>query len=336
MDQAVSFDNGAITLEHLKDCDLKHLPFETPAEIERYWTLAAECIKSDFVIEGGTPRVDIDMEDNPTCKLPAEIIQMEQASCAGDVAAAEDVYHEWLAKPQDSERAHINHFASSFAIAMAHGHVSIASYLLRVGVPMNYRHFELAIEHKSYAFLQLYLDYGYNINESPDWATPPPLFQAFQDDALTRWLLDHDADPNAQCVLDLTPLSIAMCYAPFPTIEMLFRYGGSIEHGQLLHHAVRRVLADRVKVVNYILDMGPPINDIMYQNQPYNYSLQEDFGIGTALHGAAEHGYLDVVELLLARGADPLAKDAKGKLPIERARREGRKEIVNFLLPLSS
>ena len=127
-----------------------------------------------------------------------------------------------------------------------------------------------------------------------------------------------------------------MCYAPFSTIEMLFRYGGSIEHEQLLHHAVRRALADRIKVVNYILDMDPPINDIMYQHQPYSYSLQEDFGIGTALDGAAELGFLDVVELLLERGADPLAKDAKGKLAIERARRESQEKIVDLLLPLSS
>ena len=40
---------------------------------------------------------------------------------------------------------------------------------------MNHGHVELAIEQKSYSFLQLYLDHGYNINEPLDWATPPPL-----------------------------------------------------------------------------------------------------------------------------------------------------------------
>ena len=107
-----------------------------------------------------------------------------------------------------------------------------------------------------------------------------------------------------------------------PTIETLFRYGGFIEHGRLLHRAVRRALTDRVQVVTYILDMSLPINDIMDQHRPYSYSLQEDFDIKTALHGAAELGYLDLVELSLARGADPLAKDAKGELAIKRARRE--------------
>ena len=78
--------------------------------------------------------------------------------------------------------------------------------------------------------------------------------------------------------MDLASLPIAVCYAPFPAIEMLFRYGGSIEHGELLNHAVRRALADRVKVAAYILDMGPPINDVMYQHESYNYSLKGDFG----------------------------------------------------------
>ena len=106
--------------------------------------------------------------------------------------------------------------------------------------------------------------------------------------------------------------------------------------GKPLHHAVRRVLADRVKVVNYILDMGPPINDVMYQNRPYSHRLREDFGIGTALHGAAEDGYLDEVELLLLRGADPMAKDAKEELAIDRTQREGREDVVELLLPFSS
>ena len=281
MEMTASHHNEVVKSEYLDDSDSKNLPFDTPADIERYWTLAAQHIKSDFVIEGGTPLVDVDLEDKPPRKLLTEIVQMELASASGYLAAVEAVYQLWQATPQDHERAQIEHFASSFAVAMAHDQVSVASYLFKARVPMNHGHVELAIEQKSYSFLQLFLDYGYNINESPDWTTPRPLLWvlklllrgistksplAFQDEALTRWLLDRGANQNVQCVLDLTPLSIAMCYAPFSTIEMLFRYGRSIELGQLLHHAVRRVLADRIKVANYILDMGPPINDIMYQH----------------------------------------------------------------------
>ena len=57
---------------------------------------------------------------------------------------------------------------------MAHDQLSVASYLLKVGVPMNHGHVELAVEQKSYSLLQLYLDHVYYTNELHDWATPPP------------------------------------------------------------------------------------------------------------------------------------------------------------------
>ncbi|KAL9101390.1 MAG: hypothetical protein Q9163_003348 [Psora crenata] len=37
--------------------------------------------------------------------------------------------------------------------------------------------------------------------------------------------------------------------------------GGSIEHGQLLHFAAKRVLPDRIKVLEYLLDKGASINE---------------------------------------------------------------------------
>ena len=80
MDQTPSHHNTIVKFEYLEDSDLKNLPFDTPADVERYWTLAAERIKSDVVIESGSPLADIDLEDNPPCKVPAEIIQMALAS----------------------------------------------------------------------------------------------------------------------------------------------------------------------------------------------------------------------------------------------------------------
>ncbi len=74
----------------------------------------------------------------------------------------------------------------------------------------------------------------------------------------------------------------------------------------------------------------------MYQNRLDCYDQFKYFGIGTPLHEAAEQGKQDVVELLLAEGADPLIKDAKGELAIERAQRAGHSAVVKQLLPLSS
>ena len=161
---------------------------------------------------------------------------------------------------------------------------------------------------------------------------------ALHDEKLTEWFLSHGADPNAECGsgLDLTPLSVAVSEAPFAVILLLFAHGGSVEHGQLLHYAVRRNSTDRVKVLEYIINKGAPINNVMYQNRLGCYYHQMAFGVGTPLHEAAEEGKLEMVELLLSRGADPLIKNARGRLAIERAERYGHTAIVERLRALSA
>ena len=72
----------------------------------------------------------------------------------------------------------------------------------------------------------------------------------------------------------------------------------------------------------------------MYQDRLDCYDQFRYFGIGTPLHEAAEEGKSDIVELLLAEGADPLVRDAKGDLAIDRARRAGQSAVVKKLLPL--
>lgn len=139
-----------------------------------------------------------------------------------------------------------------------------------------------------------------------------------QDLSLTEWFLDHGADPNAACVLDITPLSAAVEAAPIAVIELLFSHGGSITTGQLLHYAVRRNLPDHRAVVELILNKGAPVNRIMYQDL-HCYYLQRAFALGTPLHEAAALGKLETVKLLLERGASPLIRDSLGDTPRERA-----------------
>lgn len=67
---------------------------------------------------------------------------------------------------------------------------------------------------------------------------------AVKDVDLTAWFLAHGADPNASCMLGLTPLTFAIRDADLSVIEMLFAHGGDVQQGYLLHAAVSRERAN--------------------------------------------------------------------------------------------
>ena len=158
---------------------------------------------------------------------------------------------------------------------------------------------------------------------------------AIKDTRLTLWFLSHGADPNATCGLDITPLSIAVRDAPFEIIRTLFDHGGSIEHGQLLHFAAIRGLPDRIDVLSYLLDKGAPINSVMYEHSVDSYEQEKLSGLGTPLHSAAATGCLEMVDMLLSSGANPLTENSRGKLAIEEAEYHGWNKVADRLRPLS-
>jgi len=51
----------------------------------------------------------------------------------------------------------------------------------------------------------------------------------------------------------------------------------------------------------------------------------------TPLHSAVERGQADIVELLVAKGADVTAKDRQGRTALTIAERKGHTEIVELL-----
>lgn len=63
---------------------------------------------------------------------------------------------------------------------------------------------------KSKPIMQLFVDYGWPINQKLGWYDPPALAYAVEDEDLTTWFLTNGASPNAKCKLDKTPLSAAM------------------------------------------------------------------------------------------------------------------------------
>ncbi|KAF7131024.1 hypothetical protein CNMCM5793_003959 [Aspergillus hiratsukae] len=240
---------------------------------------------ADSALVLGSPRCVFDPTYYAELRSP-EFQQLKVASEQGNLEQVRNIF--------ESNQLSKDTFIYSLARAQQNSHIS-------------------AVEKRQYDFLDLFLEHGYNINEPINWTTPSVLIRSFDDERLCKWLLEHGADPNAQCLLDLTPLSVAVQLAPFTIIKLLFEHGGSIKHGQLLHYAVRRDRDDYLYVLAFLLDKGPRVNQVMYDNHPVSYEHQKPFGIGTPLHEAAAMGKMDVVDLLISRGADPSVRDARGR-----------------------
>lgn len=146
---------------------------------------------------------------------------------------------------------------------------------------------------------------------------------------MAAWLLDHGADPNQQCVIDFTPLSLAVETAPISVIQLMLRHGGDARKGQLLHHAVKRN-SDNIAVLSLLIEKGADINSTMYKDYP-SWALFYFMGLGTALHKAAELGKVDVVHYLISEGANLDIKDANGHTALECAKMSDRWEVIQAL-----
>ncbi|KAI2722497.1 hypothetical protein CBS147332_3426 [Penicillium roqueforti] len=116
---------------------------------------------------------------------------------------------------------------------------------------------------------------------------------SYHDADLTMWFLAHGANPNQRCGKDRTPLSTAFQVASFEIIQKLLEHGVDVFQGQVLHYAARRRLDDRLQVLDFLLEKGLPINNIMFLYSDDYYANMFD-GIGTPLHYAADAGLLDL------------------------------------------
>jgi ankyrin repeat protein len=135
----------------------------------------------------------------------------------------------------------------------------------------------------------------------------------------TRELLTEDRSrANAFAGDGFTPLGLAAFFKRPDAVRVLLEHGAdpapaSRNQGAFtpLHSAVANDAGPSVlAIVRALLDAGAPVN------------ARSGSG-GTPLHTAAFTGDAEVVELLLARGADPRIPSNDGKTPIDLARDRG-------------
>ncbi|KAK3635925.1 hypothetical protein LTR56_014463 [Elasticomyces elasticus] len=260
------------------------------------------------------------------------LARIEAAATAGDLEAVKDVFENAKTGSLGGTCTQTTKVSAGSALFLAvqHGWKDIVEYLLSEGMTVHATHIKVATNNRDTTVLELLFRHGWDINKPLHSGHPPALALAVEDPALVSWFLAHSADPNARCVMDITPLSAAVESASLPTIQQLFDHGASVLRGQLMHYAVVRRLSDRLQIMEYLLSKHPSLSlsKVMYEDEPYCFESKKYFGLGTPLHDAAASGHLDAVQFLLAHGSDASVKDSLGRLAIERARQYKHDSVV--------
>ncbi|KAJ5191278.1 uncharacterized protein N7498_010263, partial [Penicillium cinerascens] len=213
--------------------------------------------------------------------------------------------------------------------AIKRNSVLFVKELLHRGMPVDPLYALEAIKVKAKDILETFLGNGWDINQPMSELKPPVLGYTVTDEEMTAWLLDHKADPNRQCVIDLTPLSLAVESAPISVIRLILSRGGDVRKGQLLHHAIERQ-SDAIDVLNLLIEKGAPINATVYEDYP-SWALFPFMGLGTPLHRALERRRGDVARYLISKGANQNTKDAQGRVPLECAQMTNQLDVIEAL-----
>jgi hypothetical protein len=131
--------------------------------------------------------------------------------------------------------------------------------------------------------------------------------------------------------MDVSPVSVAVRVASMSTIKLLLERCSGIQGGQLLHFATEREAEDAVEVIELLLNLGCPVDSIMFQDDPRSWMEWRLVESGTPLFTAVKNGKTEIVKFLLSRGADPTRRSTKGRTPLEVAEGNGYSSIVDLL-----
>ncbi|KAK1144449.1 hypothetical protein N8T08_005320 [Aspergillus melleus] len=149
---------------------------------------------------------------------------------------------------------------------------------------------------------------------------------------MAQLLLDHGANIQATgsapsgWFSDDTVLEWAALLGNLETIQFLLVSGADIKTGGVIKRAVQ---SQRVDIVRFLLDKGARLHGPYENSTPHLYKIivandipmlklflergadpNEQSGIGTALHAAADVGSVEIVKMLLEHGVDINALNA--------------------------
>ncbi|UPX14553.1 uncharacterized protein EKO05_0005031 [Ascochyta rabiei] len=246
--------------------------------------------------------------------VSTQVEKLRAASKAGKLADVINISATMRAHhPMDS----IIGISNTFNDAAKNNHLDVLLFLCETWVP----HFVTSCV-KSPAVAQIFIDFGWDINQTDLGSKYPRLGSFVHDEHFTRWLLGKGASPELRGEFDVTPTSVAVWRAPMSTIRLLLAQCSGIQQGQLLHFAVQRRGQDNLKIIELLISLDCPINSIWFQDDERSW-LEWGIGeAGTPLFTAAEQGRDEVVAYLLTKGADAAIVSNRGRTAMDVAESE--------------
>lgn len=137
-----------------------------------------------------------------------------------------------------------------------------------------------------------------------------------------RALLDAGESANTFAPDGMTPLGLACFFGQPDSARLLLARGADVNAASQNPMKVAPLHAA-------VAGKNPEVIDlILSSNANVNAKQQQGW---TAIHSAAMHGDLALLEKLLARGADPMVKNDDGKTPLDLATEKEQEAIIQKL-----
>uniref|UniRef100_A0A8B9Q123 Ankyrin repeat domain 52 n=1 Tax=Apteryx owenii TaxID=8824 RepID=A0A8B9Q123_APTOW len=181
------------------------------------------------------------------------------------------------------------------------------------------------------AILELLILSGANVNAKDTvWLTPLHRAAASRNEKALHLLLKHSADVNARDKYWQTPLHVAAANRATKCVEAIIPLLSTVNVADrtgrtALHHAVH---SGHLEVGEAGSGVGGPACEMAAL-------ARDSVSQGPlALKSVSRAGHLEVLKLLVARGADVMCKDKKGYTLLHTAAASGQIEVVRHLLRL--
>lgn len=219
--------------------------------------------------------------------------------------------------------------------AVENGHFNVVRYLLEIEPAIDVG-WEIA-RSAAHGDLVIYRLLHSKYPDMPKWS-----FGRMGDSVLTAvrngntemltYALENGGDPGRtpDCNRDayiFTPIEVSALMDNDEAARILVKHGATFKATEALEIAASR---GQLKMVRCFTELGAEINYVRGLRDPFWDDCTD--GCTGPLHAAAKNGHREVVEVLLAHGADPHLQDVSGMTAIDAARGAGNEDILHLLV----